>query len=143
MMSHPIDLDALKAQLTRHEGLRLKPYRDTLGHLTIGVGRNLSDVGISEDEAALLLRNDIGAAIAGLEARLPWVASLHPVRQRALVDLTFNVGLEGVLTFRRMLGALQAGRWDDARAELLASKWAAQVQPARVQTLARQILTGE
>lgn len=139
----PSDIDALSEQLRRHEGLRLKPYRDTTGHLTIGVGRNLSDVGISEAEAALLLRNDIGAAIAGLEARLPWVASLHPVRQRALVDLTFNVGLEGVLTFRRMLTALQAGRWDDARAELLASKWAAQVQPARVQTLARQILTGE
>ena len=54
-----MDLDALKAQLTRHEGLRLKPYRDTLGHLTIGVGRNLSEVGISEAEAIALLDADI------------------------------------------------------------------------------------
>ena len=90
-----------------------------------------------------------GGGYVGLSAALAIAASV-PGAKVALVDprpwreasgdgRAFAVAAAG----RRMLGALQAGRWDDARAELLASKWAAQVQPARVQTLARQILTGE
>lgn len=142
VITSPIDFHALKRQLTAHEGLRLKPYRDPVGKLTIGVGRNLSDVGISPEEAALLLDHDIQTAIVGLSLRLPWFHALDPVRQMALVDLAFNLGVDGLLTFKRMLSAMQAQRWDEARAELLASKWASQVQAARVQTIARQILTG-
>ena len=143
MMSHPIDLDALKAQLTRHEGLRLKPYRDTLGHLTIGVGRNLSEVGISEVEALALLDADIQTAIRGLDLRMPWWSTLDDVRRMALVDLAFNVGVEGVMSFRRMLIALRARQWDIAAAELCLSKWATQVQPSRRDTLAHMLRTGE
>ncbi len=64
--------DVLTARLIRYEGLRLKPYRDTAGHLTIGVGRNLDGAGVDRAEAMLLLKNDIAAARADMDVRWPW-----------------------------------------------------------------------
>ena len=49
----------LKDMLIRHEGLKLKPYLCTAGKLTIGVGRNIQDRGITYQEAMMLLENDI------------------------------------------------------------------------------------
>ena len=95
----------LLEQLERHEGLRLKPYRDTVGKLTIGYGRNLDDRGISEDEAGFMLDNDIDLVVAELE-RMPLFLSLNPVRQVVLANMAFNMGMPTLLTFRRMLGAL-------------------------------------
>lgn len=136
------DFAALTSQLIAHEGMRLRPYTDTTGHLTIGVGRNLSDIGITRDEALDLLDHDIERAIAGLSLRWPWTQQLDPVRQRVLIDLAFNLGLYGLSRFTRMLAAVQAGDYDDAAAEMLASRWADQVKQ-RAQTLARMMRTGE
>ncbi len=141
-----LDLPALVAQLKRHEGVRLNTYTDTTGHVTIGVGRNLSDRGISMQEAEALLMNDIAATIGELSVRLRWFDRLDPVRQRALIDLAFNIGVAGLLKFPRMLAALQegivTGSFALARAELLASRWAHQVQPERRDRLASMIGTG-
>ncbi len=82
--------------LQRHEGLRLRPYRDSTGKLTIGVGRNLDSVGLSEAEAYHLLDNDIDAAVNALTAVLPVFAALDDVRQEVLIDMCFN---EGILRF--------------------------------------------
>lgn len=65
-------LERLKQDLVRDEGKRLKPYKDTVGKLTIGVGRNLDDVGISESEAMALLDSDIAAVFAELDRHVPW-----------------------------------------------------------------------
>lgn len=68
--------DRLKAQLVIDEGLRLRPYRDSVGKLTIGCGRNLDDVGITAAEAMMLLDNDVSRVERELVARLPapWYA---------------------------------------------------------------------
>jgi lysozyme len=116
----------LLEQLERHEGLRLKPYRDTVGKLTIGYGRNLDDRGISEDEAGFMLDNDIDQVVAELE-RLPLWLSLNPVRKVVLANMAFNMGVPTLLEFRRMLGALAEKDWDRAAVEMLDSKWARQV----------------
>ena len=131
----------LQAQLVRHEGLRLKPYRDTVGKLTVGVGRNLDDVGISEAEALTLLAADVARAEAGLDARLPWWRTLDPVRADVLVDMAFNLGIAGLCGFERTLGAVREGRWEDAAAGMAASAWARQVG-GRATELARQMRTG-
>lgn len=62
-----MDTQQLREQLERHEGLRLKPYKDTVGKLTIGIGRNLDDKGISRKEAFALLDNDIAEVVRQLE----------------------------------------------------------------------------
>ena len=77
--------DALYRQLVVHEGLRLKPYRDSVGKLTIGVGRNLDDVGIAAAEARTLCLNDVAAAESALDARWPWWRGVDDARRAVLV----------------------------------------------------------
>lgn len=124
------------------EGLRLHPYTDTRGFASIGYGRNLIGVGISQDEADYLLRNDLSRVGADLAKWLPWTTTLDDVRQRVFYELAFNMGIRGLLGFRKMLIAAQAEDWVTARAELLASDWASQVQPARRDRLASMLVTG-
>lgn len=136
-----IDRDAMVRQLRLHEGERLKPYRDSVGKLTIGIGRNLEDRGITADESAYLLANDIRAMERDLVAALPWVAQLDGVRQRVLLDMTFNLGIGGVLQFRNTLATIQAGDYQKAASMMLDSKWARQVGQ-RAERLSRMMATG-
>jgi len=133
--------DRLIRHLVRDEGLRLKPYRDTVGKLTIGVGRNLDDVGISEGEAIAMLENDIDRAEGGLDRNLPWWRGLDAVRQEVLVNMTFNLGINGLLGFKNTLASIKAGLWKNAARGMLASKWCRQVG-ARAERLARAMEEG-
>lgn len=128
-------------QLVRDEDLKLKPYKDSVGKLTIGVGRNLDDVGISRDEAMTMLANDVQHARNQLEQHLPWAGGLDEVRQGALLNMTFNMGIGGLLNFRQFLAALQSGDYKTAAAQMLDSLWAKQVG-ARAERLALQIESG-
>jgi len=132
----------LEEQLIRDEAVRLKPYRDSVGKLTIGVGRNLDDVGISHDEAMTLLANDIDHASAQLRSKLPWTISLDEVRQAALINMAFNMGIGGLLGFRKFLAALEAGDYKTAAEEMMSSLWYKQVGD-RAHRLSVQIETGE
>lgn len=132
---------AILAQLVVHEGLRRRPYRDIVGKLTIGIGRNLDDVGLREGEAEVLCLNDVRAVEAGLDARLPWWRRLDAARRATLVDMGFNLGVEGLLGFRTTLGHVQAGRYAEAAEQMLRSRWAGQVGD-RARTLSRMMRSG-
>ena len=134
-------------QLRRDEGLRLTPYRDSVGALTIGYGRNLDAKGISRGEAEVMLEHDAAGAAAEVDGALPWSGSLDDARRAVLVNMAFNMGLgvhgqSGLLGFTRTLAAVEAGDYDRAAAEMMDSKWARQVGP-RAHRLARQMQTGE
>ncbi len=109
------------------EGLRLKPYKDTVGKLTIGYGRNLDDVGISETEAEHLLRSDLRKVLRDLDLKLPWWRDLTRNRQCALANMAFNLGIGGLFKFKNMLSALMEKNYSIAADEALDSKWAKQV----------------
>ena len=113
--------------LVRDEGLKLKPYKCTAGKLTIGVGRNLADVGISEEEARHMLSNDVYNCIYDLDLALPWWKTLSDGRQRALLNMCFNLGITRLLKFKNMLKCLRDGNYEQAAIEALDSKWARQV----------------
>lgn len=136
-----IDRAAMTRQLRLHEGERLKPYRCTAGKLTIGIGRNLEDRGITREEAAILLANDIAAEERELQRALPWVTKLDEVRQRVLLDMSFNMGLVGLLGFKNTLATIEAGNYQRAATMMLDSKWAKQVGQ-RAERLARMMATG-
>ena len=129
-------------QLTAHEGLRLKPYRDSVGKLTIGVGRNLDDTGLREGEAMFLCFCDVALVERALDARLPWWRGLDPARRAVLIDMGFNLGVPGLLAFTDTLAAVKAGRFGDASQSMLRSRWAGQVG-RRAATLSRMMRTGE
>ena len=137
-----MNLTALKEELIRDEGLRLKPYRDTVGKLTIGVGRNLDDVGITKDEAMHLLECDIRRVKADLDLALSWWRGLDDVRQRALVNMAFNLGITRLMGFKNTLAAIRAGNYVDAAKGMLDSKWATQVGE-RATRLAAMMVEGD
>ena len=100
---------------------------DTTGKLTIGFGRNLDDVGLSQDEALYLLTNDINRTITRLALLCPWWNDLDPARQLAIADMAYNLGAGGILEFPRMIEAIKSQDWPMAAQEMMASLWAQQV----------------
>nr|MDK2851225.1 lysozyme [Candidatus Cloacimonadota bacterium] len=105
-------MNRIKAQLVRHEGLRLKPYRCTADKLTIGVGRNLDDCGISQTEAYMLLKNDIWKCEKQLLDEIPEkYNALDEVRKSVLLNMCFNLGIGGLLGFKNTLAFVKAGDW--------------------------------
>lgn len=130
----------LRSQLIRDEGLRLRPYSDTHGKLTIGVGRNLTDRGITMAEAEVLLDNDLREALT-LSERLPWVLDLDDARRGVLYNMAFNLGVSGLLGFTRTLEFIKTGRYAEGAAEMLKSEWAAQVGD-RAERLSLQMESG-
>lgn len=133
----------IRRHLVADEGVRLFPYKDTVGKLTIGVGRNLDDVGISAMEAYDLLDHDIDKAVHGLVNRYPWFVDLYPVRQAVLVNLAFNLGGAGLAKFVNTLAAVERGDYDAAARGLRMSLWFRQVQPSRSSRLIQMLTTGE
>lgn len=122
-----MDLAALAMELRRDEGVRLKPYKDSVGKLTIGVGRNLDDNGISQAECDLMLQNDIADHCAELDRKLPWWKGLDEVRQRVLANMAFNMGVAKLLGFKNTLALVESGDYAKAADEMLNSAWAKQV----------------
>ena len=121
-------LERIKEQLVRHEGLRLKSYRCTAGRLTIGIGRNLDDCGISQSEAYVMLINDIMNCEKQLQSKIPDIYNgLDEVRKSVLLNMCFNLGINGLLGFKNTLAFVKVGDWERAANNMLVSKWAKQV----------------
>lgn len=132
----------IAASVRRHEGLRLKPYTDTTGHLSIGYGRNLTGRGITAHEAEWLLQEDVTRAHDELVAAHPWVARLSPPRLAVLVEMVYNLGLPRLNMFVPTLALIAAGDYARAGGRLKRSKWASQVG-GRADRLIAQLVTGE
>ena len=124
--------------LRRDEGVKSYPYRDTEGILTIGVGRNLEDRGLSDEEIDLLLMNDLKWVVVDLDRNLPWWREMDSARQRALANMCFQLGITRLLGFKKMLSALEAGDFSAAAAEALDSRYAQQT-PQRAERIAALI----
>lgn len=138
-------IDELQKQLIRDEGVVLHGYADSRGYLTIGVGRLIDKRlggGLSRGEAMFLLNNDIIRHTEELLLVAPWVTSLAPARQGVLINMAFNLGISGLMKFKKTLAAIQQGDFHTAEKEMLSSKWAGQVGD-RATRLARQLVTGE
>lgn len=134
--------DALKNLIIVDEGLSLLPYTDTVGKLTIGYGRNLTDRGISRDEADLMLTNDLRNVINQCLDNFPWFDALCDIRQNVMASMVFNMGIDGVKGFTKMLIAMIAKDYAEAANQMLLSKWAGQVG-ARATRLAEMMKTGD
>lgn len=127
--------ELLEQELTRDEGKRSKVYRDSMGIWSAGIGRNMQDKGLSEDEMLFMLRNDIREHCALLDRHCPWWRNLDEVRQRVLANMAFNLGVgpsdeqpKGkLLTFKNTLQAMARGDYEAAANGMSSSAWAKQV----------------
>jgi len=147
-------MEKLIQQLTLHEGIKFRPYRDTVGKLTIGIGRNIDDKpitaseqqklfgkimpqkelmdvltkGITRQQAEMLLAWDIEDAVADAKALLSNFDRLSQQRQYVMIDMAFNMGRRTLSGFRITLRMISEGRFADASENMLKSKWATQVK---------------
>tara|TARA_R100001480_G_scaffold103214_1_gene106289 strand:- start:143 stop:589 length:447 start_codon:yes stop_codon:yes gene_type:complete len=133
-----MDKKEIQDMLVKHEGLVLQVYKDSLGYDTIGVGRCLDKNGISEDEAMYLLNNDIDKVLEGLDKHLQgWRA--FPKRARMVaIDMSFQMGLQGFLGFRKTIALMKLGMWLEASEEIINSKYYTQT-PSRCLYNSRQL----
>ena len=115
-----------------------------MGYETIGVGRNISDsgIGLSEEEIDYLLLNDIKRIIEELDSAFDWFTSLDKVRQEAMINLCFNLGLTRLRGFVNALEAMSQANYKQASLEFLDSRWARQVGH-RAKEVAYMIETGD
>jgi lysozyme len=137
--------ERLCQRLMHEEGLRLKPYKDTVGKTTIGYGRNIEDVGISREEAEMLLRNDIMRAMKAARQLVTNFGCLTSLRQEVLIEMAFNLGTAGVGKFVKMIKAVEANDYAEAAKQIVTSKAARQHEEwgnPRYQQLARKMFEG-
>lgn len=129
----------------RFEGLRLKPYHCSAGKITIGYGRNLTDVGISKAEADMMFYSDMLSAevdaASWLEKYGMKPEDISQNRFYVLTDMMFNMGWSSCLQFKTFMSELKKGHYDDAAKAMLNSKWATQVG-SRAITLAGLMKNG-
>jgi lysozyme len=140
----------MRAELTRQlkgdEGVKPQAYQDHLGFWTIGVGR-LVDTrkpgsGLRPEEITFLLNNDIDDRINALGRRLPWFLQLDAARQGVLLNMSFQLGVDGLLGFKNTLRLVERGDYGQAADNMLLSKWAQQT-PERARRMAEQMRSGQ
>ena len=159
----------IEEQIILHEGLRLDVYKCSAGKLTIGVGRNLEDVGlypheqkmlwgtdgipkseiilrlrangITKKAALAMLDTDITKAKADIE-NFRWFAKLNEVRKKVVIDMRFNLGPSRFRGFQKMIAAIDAGDYTKAAEEMIDSKWFSEVK-TRAKRLALMMMTGK
>ena len=135
----------LKSELVKHlvwaEGKRAFPYEDSVGKTSIGVGRNLDDRGLREDEIQLMLTNDLNEAMAEAQS-FAWFADLDPVRQLVIADMIFNMGKTRFSGFIKTIAAIEAKQFEVAAGQMADSKWFRQTG-RRAQRLCQAMATGK
>lgn len=153
-MLSPQEMVIVQNMLIEDEGLELRPYFDCCGKffrecdcapqgkLTIGIGRNIEDIGLSENEAIDLQLNDIKRVSSLIDRSFPWFEKLSTPRRIVIVSMVFNLGLDGVKEFQKMIQSIESGDFENAGNEMLDSKWASQVKDRSVR-LAQIMKTGQ
>lgn len=140
-MGYRLDRSGIINDLKADEGFRAKLYYDTVGKMTGGYGHNFDDNGLSMSAAEFILNEDIDKAISECQNHFSWFDALSDNRQKALVEMCFQLGITGLLRFVNMLTYMQNGDYKLATTEALSSKWALQV-PKRAARIAALIQNG-
>ena len=131
-------------RLVADEGEVLHAYEDHLGYLTIGVGRLIDKRcggGITQEESRYLLRNDIRRIVAQCETRFEWWDSLDSARQQVIVCMAFQLGINGVANFKKMVAAIKVRDFDEAARQMIDSNWHRQTRD-RCERMAEIMRTG-
>lgn len=132
-------------QLIRDEGDVPYAYQDSLGYWTIGVGFLIDrrkGGRLPDAVRDFWLDYEITEKRKELERRIPWIKTLNQARQDCLLNMAFNLGVEGLLTFKNTLSLVQSSQYEKAAVEMLNSRWATQVGN-RAKRLSEQMRTGK
>lgn len=131
----------LRQLLVKHEGYKQFPYKDSVGKITIGIGRNLSDRALETTIIDEMFENDIDYFFKFLSDKLYWFNQLNDNRKIAIIDMCFNLGTIKFLTFKKMFLCLECHDWEGAYNQIISSDYAKEVGK-RAQDIANIILKG-
>lgn len=140
-----MDTSKLEEVIRKHEGCEQFAYKDSLGYLTIGIGRCIDrrkGKGLSLSESLLLLKNDIEDCKHELE-HFAFYRALDDVRKCVLIELVFNLGIAGLLKFKHTIDAIERKDFKNAVLHLKDSKWATQVGQDRIDNICHRLEHGE
>lgn len=127
-------------KIKAEEGFKDRPYMCPTGHLTIGYGINLESTPIPKEVADLWLRMEVDKIIDQL-SKYEWFSELSYDRHAVIIDMAYQLGVSGVLKFKKMIHAIKWHNWEAAASEMLDSKWAKQT-PERANRNATVMRTG-
>lgn len=128
--------------IIKHEGFKAWPYKDSRGFLTIGYGHCLATTPITSQAAKAVLDDDMTAVVYALQKYAPVFDNLCPERQAVLIDMTYNLGITGILKFADMWASIEKEDWKAASDAMLNSKWALEVGKRAMED-ANIMLTGK
>jgi lysozyme len=134
--------EQLKNLLMKQEGIRLKPYVCPMGKLTIGIGRNLEDNGITELEAFMFLESDLSIVEDQVRTMFLWFKDLDSIRQDVVLNMVFNMGLRRFLGFKNFIHGIEIKDYNLASKEMLNSRWAKQVGDRSIE-LSKMMMFGK
>jgi len=116
------------------EGFRSRPYRCTENHLTIGYGFAIKDLELDEDICDMILERKVAKLVERIEKNLPYLPSLPKEVQDVLIEMAYQMGVSGLLKFKKTLMYVETKDYKDASVEMLDSRWAKQT-PNRAKKL--------
>jgi lysozyme len=134
-----MNIPQLIEQLKRHEGFRANIYKDIVGVNTRGYGENL-EIPVSEKKAEAILIFDVNECIKQV-MKHEWFTELNDIRQNVIINMVYNIGLQGLLQFKKMIQAIQDEDFEKASKEMLDSKWSQQTGKRSIE-LSLQMKTG-
>jgi lysozyme len=137
--------EQLISKIVEHEGMKPSAYQDSLGYWTIGIGTLIDERKggkLTTDECFYLCRNRLALRRKELSA-FKWFTQQNTVRQDCLVELAFNLGTSGLLSFKKMIAALEVNNYSVAAKELKDSKWSTQVSKSRVDDISCRLFYGK
>lgn len=138
----PESQQKLLALIKVGESYKRFPYLDTTGNLTVGYGRNLHTVGVSEPEAIDMAKNDLRFHAAECAKNLSFFLDLDDIRQMVLIIMSYNLGHKNFLNFEKMIEAIHHKDYNRAAEEMIDSVWYEQIGH-RADVLVHMMRTGE
>lgn len=129
-----------QAKLGYFKNGRFWPYKDSLGFSTIGYGHLVIkgedfSTGLTEEEADKLLSRDLAKAVMQVQTM---GLTLPDDWNDFIIIMTFQLGFNGVLKFRKMLAALKVQNYKEAIRQAKDSLWYRQT-PNRVNDMISQL----
>lgn len=140
-----MDDTALINCIKEHEGSQRYAYSDSLGYITVGIGRCLDrrrGKGLSSQEQTYLLSNDIQECKDELEP-LSWYQMQDDVRKCVLIEMCFNMGAANLFAFHKMIASLKDRDYKQATQEMRSSLWASQISRDRLENMCFRMTHGQ
>jgi len=128
----------LVKSIKRNEGFEPRVYKDSLGYDTIGYGFTIKYLVLSTDTADLILKDMLISLIAEVGERMPWVLHMPEQIQNVIIEMCYQMGIGGFLTFPKTIGYFQTRQWREAAKEMLDSTWHKQT-PERAEELSKLV----